>query len=142
MPFKGLERFVEAQEPVYATALEELRQGRKQSHWMWFIFPQLKGLGASSASRFYGIESAAEAEAYLRHPVLGPRLRECVAAVNSIRGLSAAQVFGAVDSVKLCSSATLFDLAGGGPAFRDCLDLFFAGQPDARTIELLDRNAG
>lgn len=142
MSSNGLERFVEAQDPVYATALEELRQGRKQSHWMWFVFPQLRGLGASSTSLFYGIRSAAEAEAYLNHPLLGPRLRECMEIVNSIRGRSAAQIFGPVDAMKLRSSATLFELAGGGPPFRRCLDLFFGGEPDARTIDLLGRHGG
>jgi uncharacterized protein (DUF1810 family) len=139
---EGLERFVEAQEPVYATALRELRQGRKQSHWMWFVFPQLRGLGASGTAWFYGIESRAEAEAYLDHPLLGPRLRECVETVNSTSGRSAVQIFGTVDAMKLRSSATLFEVAGGGPAFRRCLVTFFEGSPDPRTLELLDDGSG
>lgn len=138
MSSDGLERFVEAQEPVYETALRELRQGRKQSHWMWFVFPQLRGLGASGTSRFYGIDSRAEAEAYLDHPLLGPRLRECFETVNGTSGRSAVQIFGPVDALKLRSSATLFEMAGGGPEFRQCLLAFFDGEPDRRTIELLD----
>lgn len=138
MSSEGLERFVKAQEPVYATALEELRQGRKRSHWMWFVFPQLRGLGASGTSRFYGIESRAEAEAYLDHPLLGPRLRECVEAVNGISSRSATQIFGPVDAMKLRSCATLFEIAGGGPPFRRCLDRYFEGARDDRTVDLLD----
>jgi uncharacterized protein (DUF1810 family)/adenylate kinase family enzyme len=138
MSSDGLERFVEAQEPVYAAALEELRQGRKRGHWMWFIFPQLRGLGSSAASRLYGIDSRAEAEAYLRHPLLGPRLLECVETVNSIPERSAERIFGPVDAKKLRSSMTLFDLAGGGPAFARCLAVFFGGARDPRTVELLD----
>ena len=137
----GLERFVEAQAPVYAAALSELRDGRKRTHWMWFVFPQLRGLGASALSRRYGIESREEAEAYLAHAVLGPRLRECTAAVNAHRGRSAEAIFGPVDALKLRSSMTLFDLAGGGPLFRQCLDACFDGAPDRRTIELLEARA-
>lgn len=135
---EGLERFVEAQEHVYETALAELRQGRKRSHWMWFVFPQLRGLGASGTAWFYGMESKAEAEAYLHHPLLGPRLRQCVETVNAISGRSAEQIFGSVDAMKLRSSATLFERAGGGPAFRRCLVSYFDGEPDRRTIELLE----
>lgn len=138
---EGLERFVEAQAPVYATALGELRDGRKRSHWMWFIFPQLRGLGASAMSRRYGIVSSEEAEAYLAHALLGPRLRECTEAVNAHRGRSAEAIFGPVDALKLRSSMTLFDLAGGGAPFRQCLDAFFGGARDGRTVELLEDRA-
>ena len=136
-----LERFVEAQAPVYATALRELREGRKRTHWMWFIFPQLRGLGASATSWRYGIESRAEAAAYLAHGLLGPRLSECTEAVNAHRGLSAEAIFGPVDALKLRSSMTLFDLAGGGPHFRRCLDAYFGGASDRRTVELLEDRA-
>ena len=138
---EGLERFVQAQEPVYATALSELREGRKRSHWMWFIFPQLLGLGFSAMSVRYAIASAEEAEAYLAHPLLGPRLCECTEAVNAHRGRSAEAIFGPVDALKLRSSMTLFDLAGGGAPFRQCLDAYFGGAPDLRTIELLGSRA-
>jgi uncharacterized protein (DUF1810 family) len=134
---EGLERFVEAQEPVYAAALQELRQGRKQSHWMWFIFPQLRGLGASVLSHRYGIASRDEAAEFLAHPLLGPRLRECTGAVNDIRGRSAEAIFGPVDAMKLRSSMTLFDLAGGGAPFRRCLQTYFDGKSDRRTVDLL-----
>ena len=135
---EGLERFVEAQQPVYRTVLEDLREGRKRSHWMWFVFPQLRGLGASAMSRRYGIASLEEAAAYLAHPLLGPRLNECTEAVGRHRGRSAEALFGAVDALKLRSSTTLFELAGGGPQFRRCLDAYFGGEADRRTIDLLD----
>jgi uncharacterized protein (DUF1810 family) len=135
---EGLERFVGAQAAVYAAALRELREGRKRSHWMWFIFPQLRGLGASAMSVRFGIASSEEAAAYLAHPVLGPRLYECTDAVNAIGGRSAEQIFGPVDAMKLRSSMTLFEIAGGEPAFRRCLDSYFDGRPDPRTLELLE----
>lgn len=133
-----LERFVEAQAPVYATALRELREGRKRSHWMWFIFPQLRGLGASAMSRRYGIGSRDEAAAYLAHAILGPRLRECTEAVNAHRDRSAEAIFGPVDALKLRSSMTLFERAGGGAPFRQCLEACFGGARDGRTVELLE----
>lgn len=135
---EGLERFVEAQAPVYAAALGELREGRKRTHWMWFVFPQLRGLGASALAWRYGIESKAEAAAYLAHPLLGARLAECTGAVNAHRDRSAEAMFGPVDAMKLRSSMTLFELAGGGPLFRECLDSKFGGVPDRRTIELVE----
>jgi uncharacterized protein (DUF1810 family) len=134
---EGLQRFVDAQASVYETALRELRLGRKRGHWMWFVFPQLRGLGISSTSRLYGIESKREAEDYLSHPLLGRRLIECVETVNALESRSAESVFGATDSMKLRSSATLFGIAGGGAPFRDCLDRYFEGRPDDRTIALL-----
>ena len=137
----GLERFVEAQAPAYAAALGELREGRKRTHWMWFVFPQLRGLGASAMAWRYGLESKAEAADYLAHPLLGPRLRECTEAVNAHRGRSAEAIFGPVDAVKLRSSMTLFELAGGAPQFRQCLDAHFGGVPDRRTIELVGAQA-
>src|SRR3954454_3991697 len=104
-----LDRFVAAQAPVYATVLAELRAGRKQSHWMWFVFPQLAGLGRSATALFYGIASADEARAYLAHPLLGARLRECLAALSAHEGGSAEAIFGVVDAMKLRSSITLFE---------------------------------
>ena len=103
-----LERFVQAQEPVYATVLAELRAGHKRSHWMWFIFPQLRGLGYSAMAYEYGIASRAEAVAYLEHPVLGARLWECTRSVNAVEGRSAHDIFGSPDDLKFCSSMTLF----------------------------------
>jgi uncharacterized protein (DUF1810 family) len=136
----GLEHFVDAQARLYAIALEELRQGEKQSHWMWFIFPQLRGLGSSPTARHFGLASKEEAKAYLLHPLLGPRLAECYDIVNRIEGRSAEQIFGPIDALKLRSSATLFDLAGGGERFKLCLRKFFGGSPDPRTLELVDRS--
>jgi len=138
---EGLERFVQAQAPVYAAALRELSEGRKRTHWMWFIFPQLRGLGTSPLSWRYGIASRAEAEAYLAHAVLGPRVQQCTDAVNAHRGRPAEAIFGPVDAMKLRSSMTLFELAGGGPHFGRCLDFFFGGTRDRRTTDLIDARA-
>jgi uncharacterized protein (DUF1810 family) len=137
MTAEGLQRFVEAQAQVYETALGELRLGRKRGHWMWYVFPQLRGLGISSTSRLYGIESKREAVDYLGHALLGPRLIECVETVNALEGRSAQSVFGPTDSLKLRSSATLFETAGGGSPFEACLDRYFDGRRDERTIALL-----
>jgi uncharacterized protein (DUF1810 family) len=134
----GLERFVEAQAGAYAVALRELRERRKRSHWMWFIFPQLRGLGSSAMAVRYGIGSLEEAAGYLAHPLLGPRLHECTGAVNEACDCSAERIFGPVDAMKLRSSMTLFEFAGGGPPFRRCLDSFFDGVPDRRTLDLLE----
>ena len=107
----GLERFVTAQAPVFETVLGELEAGHKQSHWMWFIFPQLKGLGYSPTAQFYGIASLAEAKAYLEHPLLGPRLLNCTEAVSQSSAISLRALFGSPDDLKFCSSMTLFSLA-------------------------------
>lgn len=137
MPF-DLERFVEAQEGVYETALRELRAGRKTSHWIWFVFPQLVGLGRSEMSRFYGIESIDEARAYLEHPVLGPRLRECVSTVLATSGAAADEIFGSLDAMKVRSSMTLFHRAApDDPLFVDILDRFYAGVADEATEAML-----
>jgi uncharacterized protein (DUF1810 family) len=137
LPF-DLERFVAAQEGVYQGALRELRQGRKTGHWIWFIFPQLVGLGRSEMSRVYGIESLAEARAYLEHPVLGPRLRECASSVLATRGATADEIFGPLDATKVRSSMTLFHRAAPDePMFRDMLDRFYGGVPDEATDALL-----
>ena len=133
-----LERFVEAQAPIYARALAELRAGDKRSHWMWFVFPQLAGLGLSPTAQRYAIGSLEEARAYLAHPLLGPRLRECAAAVNAVEGRSAHRIFGSPDDLKFRSSMTLFrEAAPDEPAFRAALDRYFAGEADPRTLELL-----
>jgi uncharacterized protein (DUF1810 family) len=133
----NLERFVRAQSPDYDRALSELRDGRKRSHWMWYIFPQLEGLGRSSMSQRYSIKSAAEALAYLSHPILGPRLRECVTAVSSVVGHSALEIFGSPDDLKLHSSVTLFAQVSDDAVFRQLLQKYFDGRPDDETLQLL-----
>lgn len=136
-PF-SLQRFVDAQARDYDAAIRELRAGAKRSHWMWFIFPQLRGLGRSSTAEFYGITSMAEARAYLAHPLLGSRLRECVRALLESRETNAAEILGDVDALKLRSSLTLFQAAAPAEEwFNRALDRFYQGEPDARTLELL-----
>ena len=135
-----LQRFVDAQDAgdTYEQALSELRRGRKESHWMWFVFPQLAGLGRSSTARHYAIASLDEARGYLRHPVLGARLREVAGVVAAIEGRSAEDVFGGIDAVKLRSSMTLFARAAPDePVFQQVLDRHFAGAPDPLTDDLL-----
>ena len=130
-----LARFVDAQRDVHATALAELRAGRKRTHWMWFVFPQLAGLGSSWMAQRYAIASAAEAEAYLRHPVLGSRLVECAEALLAIEGRSAREILGPPDDLKLKSSATLFAaVSPPGSAFERVLDKYFAGERDEATL--------
>lgn len=139
MSAEDLSRFLAAQEPQYAQVLDELRRGRKLRHWMWYIFPQLGGLGHSETSRFYGISTLDEAKAYLRHPVLGARLRECTDLVLSVPARSLVDIFGSVDALKFRSSMTLFTLATTDNAlFRAALDKYCDGQPDPLTIELLE----
>lgn len=134
----NLSRFLEAQEPSYPQALAELRQGHKCSHWMWFIFPQLAGLGRSATAQFYGIKSLAEARAYLAHPVLGPRLVACCETVLAIPDRSAHAIFGTPDDLKLRSCATLFaGVAPEGSVFERLLDRYFKGEWDAQTLRLL-----
>src|SRR5512146_175057 len=131
-----LERFVEAQNPVYAQVCRELRQGCKQGHWMWFIFPQLKGLGHSSMANRFGIAGADEARAYLGHPVLGPRLEECTSLVHGVEGGSVEELFGYPDDLKFRSSMTLFaHVSAGNNVFAEALEKYFAGQPDRLTLE-------
>ncbi len=134
-----LERFVTAQAPVIDTVLAELRAGRKRSHWMWFIFPQLRGLGQSSTAQFYGIASLDEARAYLAHPVLGPRLEACTRTVLAIADRSLHGIFGSPDDMKFRSSMTLFAVAAGddGALFRSALKRYCADQMDDRTLALL-----
>ncbi|MDO3635953.1 DUF1810 domain-containing protein [Mycolicibacterium arseniciresistens] len=135
-PF-DLQRFVTAQEPVYDTVLAELRAGRKRTHWIWFVFPQLRGLGRSATADRFGIASLAEARAYLEHPVLGPRLRECTRLVQRLEGRSAEDVFGFPDVLKVRSSMTLFARAAADDAdFAAVLEKFYDGE-DPATVELL-----
>ena len=136
-------RFLDAQAPVYADALAELRAGQKQTHWIWFILPQLRGLGHSYDANYYGLESAAEAAAYLAHPVLGVRLRECVAAILAHKDKTAHTILGAPDDLKFRSCLTLFRAvaAPGDHLWQDALDQFYAGQPDETTLRLLNPSA-
>jgi uncharacterized protein (DUF1810 family) len=137
-----LQRFIEAQRPVYAQVLAELAAGAKTSHWMWFVFPQLKGLGRSSTARHFGIASREEAEAYWRHPVLGARLKECSEWMLAATGKTAHQILGSPDDLKFRSSMTLFaQVAPEQPVFRQALDKYFGGEADPRTIELLEQRA-
>lgn len=138
-----LDRFVRAQEPDYGRALSEIRAGRKRSHWMWYVFPQFVGLGSSPTSQLYAIKSVAEAEAYLRHPVLGPRLVECSEVVLGTEGRSAHDIFGTPDDLKLRSCATLFARGSApGSVFHRLLGKFFRGEPDEQTPRLMTAAAG
>ena len=136
-----LNRFVQAQEGSYAQALTELRSGRKRSHWMWFIFPQLAGLGFSSTAQFFAIKSLDETEAYLNHPVLGARLIECVEALLRLEGRSAEEIFGYPDYLKLRSCATLFaEISAPGSVFHRLLAKYYPEGPDPKTLELLEKS--
>jgi uncharacterized protein (DUF1810 family) len=133
-----LQRFVAAQEDSYETALAEIAAGCKVSHWMWYIFPQVAGLGHSSMSRRYAIGGVAEAQAYLEHPVLGPRLTACAEAALSVPDKTVYEIFGSPDDLKLKSSATLFaHVAPPGSVFEQLLDRFYGGEADAKTLQLL-----
>jgi uncharacterized protein (DUF1810 family) len=134
----NLDRFVEAQRDTYEQALAEVREGRKRSHWMWFIFPQIDGLGFSPTAVRYAIKSRAEVEAYLNHPVLGPHLRECTEAVLAVEGRSVHDIFGSPDDLKLRSCATLFaQVSPPGSAFHRLLDRYYQGEPDRSTLRIL-----
>jgi uncharacterized protein (DUF1810 family) len=136
-PF-DLQRFVDAQRAVYDRVIAELREGRKRSHWMWFVFPQIAGLGSSPMAQRYAIASRAEAAAYLAHPVLGPRLRECTRLVLAVEGRTLHDIFGSPDDMKFRSSMTLFaEAAPGEEAFRSALDKYFSGDSDAATLARL-----
>jgi len=133
-----LNRFVQAQKADYDEALLEIKRGRKSSHWMWYIFPQFDGLGFSATSRHYSIKSVAEAAAYLVHPILGPRLKECAEAALCVEGRSAHEIFGSPDDMKLRSCATLFaHVSPPGSVFHQVLDKYFQGRHDRKTLELL-----
>jgi uncharacterized protein (DUF1810 family) len=139
-----LDRFLSAQVGIFDTALSELEAGRKRSHWMWFIFPQMRGLGMSSTAQKYGIVSLDEAKAYLAHPVLGERLRQCTEAVLAVKGRTLHEIFGSPDDMKFGSSMTLFAVADGTPEniFRQAIDRYCNGQMDQRTLDLLDHPGG
>ena len=137
-PF-DLDRFVRAQNPVFRDVQGELTRGRKQSHWMWFVFPQIAGLGFSAMSQRYAISSRAEAKAYLAHPVLGPRLVECTRLVLAVEGRTINAILGAPDDAKFRSSMTLFSAVSDEPIFGEALARYFAGERDAATLEMLAR---
>jgi uncharacterized protein (DUF1810 family) len=133
-----LERFVNAQGPVIDQVRAELRAGRKQGHWMWFVFPQFRGLGHSAMAQRFGIGSREEAEAYLLHPTLGPRLRECTSVVNAVEGLSAHEIFGYPDDLKFNSSMTLFaHIAADNDVFKAAVDMYFGGAFDQLTLNVI-----
>ena len=133
-----LQRFVKAQDRVYEEVCAELREGRKESHWMWFVFPQIKGLGQSQTANTFSISSREEAEAYLSHPILGPRLRECTRLVNLVEGRSIEEIFGYPDYLKFRSSMTLFaQVTTDNQGFVNALRKYFDGRPDRRTLERL-----
>lgn len=136
-----LDRFLKAQEDSYDTALDELKAGCKQSHWIWFIFPQLAGLGQSPTSQFYGIRSLEEAAAYLKHPILGGRLHESLKTLQMLEQTSADRIFGELDAMKFRSSLTLFTEADGAdPIVEGALYRWFGGRKDEKTLQLLRRN--
>jgi len=140
-PF-NLSRFLSAQERDYKAAHEELSKGKKCTHWMWYIFPQIDGLGHSSTSKLYAIKSKAEAQSYLDHPILGTRLLECVNILLQLEGRSASEIFGSPDDMKLKSSMTLFAaVQSQEPAFARVLDKYFQGKRDRRTIDLLEQHS-
>jgi len=137
-PF-NLQRVVDAQNPVYDEVCAELRDGRKRGHWIWFVFPQLRGLGSSHMATVFGISSRQEAVAYSDHPVLGPRLRECTRLVNLVQGRVIGQIFGYPDDLKFRSSMTLFaSVSSDSQVFKDALQKYFAGESDPLTLKRLD----
>ena len=136
-----LSRFLKAQEQDYGQALREIRSGRKRSHWMWYIFPQIQGLGFSPTAQYYAIRDLQEARDYLAHPVLGARLKEISSALLDLNGLSASEIFGYPDDLKLRSSMTLFRMADlNEPVFLEVLEKYYDGKPDARTVELAGKS--
>jgi uncharacterized protein (DUF1810 family) len=139
-PDSDLDRFVTAQAPLFATVCDELRAGTKQSHWMWFIFPQLRALGHSSTAKHYGLADLAEAQAYWRHPLLGERLRLCTALVLQVQGKTANAIFGSPDDLKLCSCMTLFEAAAPEePGFARVLERYYGSRRDAATLKLIGK---
>lgn len=136
-PF-DLARFLEAQQNIYSTALSELKNGQKHSHWMWFVFPQIDGLGSSATAKRYAIKSTEEAKAYLNHPLLGARLTECTKTLLNIKGLSASDIFGYPDDLKFCSSMTLFEhVTSEDSLFSRALDQYCGGQRDEKTLAIM-----
>jgi uncharacterized protein (DUF1810 family) len=139
-PQKSLQRFIEAQEPTFERALAEIRNGSKQSHWMWFIFPQIQGLGISETSKYYAITNISEAIAYIKHPLLGNRLVSVCNELLKLKSNDAHNIFGSPDDLKLKSSMTLFaSLPGADPVFQLVLQKFFNGEKDPKTLHLLNR---
>ena len=137
----NLQRFVTAQQTCFEQVRSELRDGRKTSHWIWFVFPQIKGLGRSETSRKFAISSREEAQAYLNHPILGPRLLECTRLVTRLVGRSAVDIFGSPDDLKFRSCMTLFSVVSDNKVFKDALNQYFGGEPDDLTIEILKRGS-
>lgn len=135
----NLQRFLDAQQGDYEHALAEIRNGRKYSHWIWYIFPQLKGLGMSYNSQYYGISGKEEAEAYLAHPVLGERLREITSAFLQLKSKTAEEVFGSLDAMKVLSCMTLFNEVAPGDLFRQVIDRYYQGETDEMTKRMLDK---
>ncbi|WP_242357971.1 DUF1810 domain-containing protein [Bacteroides acidifaciens] len=135
----NLQRFLDAQQGDYERALTEVRNGRKYSHWIWYIFPQLKGLGMSYNSQYYGISGKEEAEAYLAHPVLGERLREITSAFLQLKSKTAEEVFGSLDAMKVLSCMTLFNEVAPGDLFRQVIDRYYQGEKDEMTKRMLDK---
>ena len=133
-----LRRFVEAQAPLYDRVVAELASGRKQSHWMWFVFPQLKALGRSSMAQLYGLHDLIEAQSYWAHPVLGSRLKECVFAVLEVPSVTAHEIFGSPDDLKFCSCLTLFEQVSPDQCFGAALERFYGGRRDEKTMALLE----
>jgi uncharacterized protein (DUF1810 family) len=133
-----LERFVAAQAPIYGTVRAELAAGAKHTHWIWFIFPQIAGLGASALSRIYAISGRAEAQAYLAHPILGARLAECTTLMLGHDGMAAAEILGGIDAIKFRSCMTLFAAIADNPLFQAALDKYFEGAPDPETLARLE----
>lgn len=139
MGYPNLEQFVTAQEQTYQRALQEIKNGKKQSHWMWFIFPQIKGLGISSMAAYYAIQTKGEAEAYLAHPVLGQRMREICQVLLKHKGCDVKTIFEYPDDLKLRSSMTLFYAVSRNELFQNVIDAFFEGEQDSRTIAILNQ---
>jgi len=140
-PSHDLIRFVEAQDPIYFRVIAELAAGRKQTHWMWFVFPQIAGLGFSAMAQRFAIGSRAEAEAYLDHPVLGPRLIECTHLLLDVTGKSIHAILGSPDDLKFLSSMTLFDAVSDNPIFAEAIARYYAGEKDQATLAILARMA-
>ena len=136
----GLNRFIQAQNELYDEIVRELKDGRKVTHWMWYVFPQIAGLGQSATARFYAIQDSSEAQRYLLHPILGERLLECTKIVLSLKNKSASEIFGDIDAMKFRSSMTLFmSLAGRDSVYRRAIDKYFDGEPDQKTREILSK---
>jgi len=134
----NLNRFIEAQNDAYEEIVQELKNGKKLTHWMWYIFPQITGLGFSSTAKFFAIQNPCEAQAYLNHPILGQRLLECTKTVLTLKGKSAMGIFGDIDALKFKSSMTLFmSIAGSDSAFQDAIEKYFEGAPDRKTLDML-----